>query len=94
MSKTIYDDLISSGTAYFPEYIEEHFQVTINETIDGIRHSYYPAQFSQGQNIQERDLLTQTFIIIDGEFRVLDEGPPPGLVPLENNAAILNIEEY
>lgn len=93
MSEIIKADLISSGTAYYLEYLEEYFQLTLNETINGIRYSHYPAQFSQEQDFQKQDLQTQTLMFIDGELRVLNEGPPPGLVPLDNNAAILNIEE-
>lgn len=83
------NEQIGSGTdAYHREYIAENFQLTLGESISGIRYSDVPQKFPETMGIPRVNLT-----IIDGELYLLDRGSPPGLTPLSDNAGILLVRE-
>ena len=78
------NEQIASGTAYYQEYVEEDFQLTLGEAILGVRYTDVPRRFSEVAVTP-----SVRFSVIDGELYLLDEGAPPGLDPLPEEAGIL-----
>jgi len=75
----------TSGTAYYQEYIEENFQLTLGEAISGIRYTdVLPQRFTPTPATSRVRLA-----VIDGELYLLDEGVPPGIEPLPEDAEAL-----
>ena len=79
------NEKITSGTAYYKEYIEENIQLTLGEAILGIRYTDIPQRFPQTAATPNVKLT-----VIDGELYLLDEGTPPGLESLPKEAGILH----
>lgn len=76
---------IASGTnACDKEYVQESFQLTLNEVILGIRYTEVPERFSENENIPPVNLT-----VIDGELFLVRDEPPPGLIPFPENAGLL-----
>jgi len=83
------NEQVASGTAYYQEYIEESFQLTLGEAILGIRYTDVPQRFPEATFTPSVRLT-----VIDGEVYVLDEGTPPGLEPLPEEAGILQTRRH
>ena len=77
-----------SSTAYVPMYVRYQFQTTRSGDLvfsEGIwMQDSFPEE-KQGPSMPEMHLA-----VIDGELYLLDEGAPPGLEPLPEDAGILH----
>lgn len=76
----------ASGTTYYEEYIAENFQLTFAEAILGIRYTDSPQKLPEPAAIQNVNLT-----IIDGELYLMNEGVPPDLKSLPEDAGILQV---
>jgi hypothetical protein len=73
-----------SSTNKFAAFIEENFQLTHSEMVAGIQYPRYLHSF--------RELAIShpvKLIMIDGVLHRVNEGAPPGLNPLPEEASIL-----
>jgi len=76
----------ASATADYAGYVIESFQLTHDEAVSGVRYAERAERFPFPFNVPPVHL-----VVVDGEIFVVDEGAPPNLKPLSEDAGILRL---